>query len=184
MKKEFLIALSVSLITLFFTGVVYPFLITQIAGSLFSYKASGSLIKDEKNRVIGSELLRQDFKNPVYFFPRPSAEESNLAPTSKLLITRIQKRITEIKKINMNPIPIDLLTSSASGLDPHISVEAALWQAPQIALHRNVDLKHIVALIERLKEGPQFYILGESRLNVLKLNLALDASFGAPVGSL
>lgn len=184
MKKELLIALSVSLITLFFTGVVYSFLITQIAGSLFPYKASGSLIKDGQGRVIGSELLRQDFKNPAYFFPRPSAEESNLAPTSKLLITRIQERIAEIKKINTSPIPIDLVTSSASGLDPHISVEAALWEAPQIALYRNIDLKHIAALIERLKEGPQFYILGESRLNVLKLNLALDASFGAPVESL
>jgi K+-transporting ATPase ATPase C chain len=184
MKKELLIAFSVSLITLFFTGVVYPFLITEIAGSLFPYKASGSLIKDGQSRVIGSELLRQDFKNPAYFFPRPSAEESNLAPTSKLLVTRIQERITEIKKINTNPIPIDLVTSSASGLDPHISVEATLWQAPQIALHRNVDLKHITALIERLREDPQFYILGESRLNILKLNLALDASFGAPVGSL
>lgn len=184
MKKDLLIAFSVSLITLFFTGVVYPFLITQIAGSLFSYKASGSLIKDEQNRVIGSELLRQDFKNPAYFFPRPSTEKSNLAPTSKLLVTRMQERVTEIKKINISPIPIDLVTSSASGLDPHISMEAALWQAPQIALHRNVDLKHIVDLIVQLKEGPQFYILGESRLNVLKLNLALDASFGAPVKSL
>lgn len=184
MKKEFLIALSVSLITLFFTGVVYSFLITQIGDSLFSYKASGSLIKNEQGQVIGSELLRQNFKNPAYFFPRPSAEKSNLAPTSKLLVTRIQERISEIKKINTNPIPIDLVTSSASGLDPHISVEAALWQAPQIALHRNIDLKRITTLIDRLKEDPQFYILGEKRLNVLKLNLALDASFGAPVGSL
>lgn len=184
MKKELLIALSVSLITLFFTGVVYPFLIALVADSLFSYKASGSLIKNSQDQIIGSELLRQDFKNPAYFFPRPSKGEANLAPTSKLLVTRIQERISEIKKINTNPIPIDLVTSSASGLDPHISVEAALWQAPQIALRRNVDLKRIATLIERLKEGPQFYILGESRLNVLKLNLALDASFGAPVGSL
>lgn len=184
MKKEFLIAFNVSLITLFFTGVVYPFLITQIAGSLFSHKASGSLIKDERGRVIGSELLRQNFKNPAYFFPRPSAEKSNLAPSSKLLVARIQERIAEIKKINTNPIPIDLVTSSASGFDPHISVEAALWQAPQIALYRNVDLNRITALIERLREDPQFYILGESRLNVLELNLTLDASFGAPVGSL
>ncbi|MBY0272397.1 MAG: potassium-transporting ATPase subunit C [Alphaproteobacteria bacterium] len=184
MKKDLLIAFSVSLITLFFTGVVYPFLITQIGGSLFPYKTSGSLIKDEQGGVIGSELLRQNFKNPAYFFPRPSAEETNLAPTSKLLITRIQARIAEIKKINTNPIPIDLVTSSASGLDPHISKEAALWQAPQIALHRNVNLKHITALIERLRESPQFYVLGESRLNVLKLNLALDVSFGVPVGGL
>ena len=184
MKKEFLIALSVSFITLFFTGIIYPLLITQIAGSLFPYKASGSLIKNGQGRIIGSEFLRQDFTNPAYFFPRPSSEKSNLAPTSKLLITRIQERIAEIKKINTNPIPIDLVTSSASGLDPHISIEAALWQAPQISLHRNVDLKHITALIERLREEPQFYILGESHLNVLKLNLALDASFGAPVGSL
>ncbi|MBL8675850.1 MAG: potassium-transporting ATPase subunit C [Alphaproteobacteria bacterium] len=184
MKKELLIALSVSLITLFFTGLVYPFLITQIADSLFSYKASGSLIRGSQDQIIGSELLRQDFKNPAYFFPRPSTEESNLAPTSKLLITRIQARIAEIKRINTNLIPIDLVTISASGFDPHISMEAALWQAPQIALHRNVDLKYIATLIENLKEDPQFYILGESRLNVLKLNLALDASFGAPAGSL
>lgn len=193
MKKDLLIAFNVSLLTLLFTGVLYPLFITEIASTLFPEKAAGSLIKNKQDRIIGSKLLSQHFTNPAYFSPRPAAQNlgyngissggSNLAPTSKALIEQIQKRVSTLQKIGTTPIPIDFVTTSASGFDPHISIETALWQAPQVALHRNVDLKSVTALIERLSEGPQFYILGESRLNVLELNLALDALFNATEGA-
>ena len=190
MKKDLLIALNVSLLTLVLTGGLYPLLVTGTSSLLFPHQASGSLIQDEMGKVIGSKLLSQKFSNPAYFFPRPAAENkgyngiasggSNLASTSKILILQIQERISFIKEINSAPIPLDLVTTSASGFDPHISIDAALWQAPQVAIHRKIPLKQVITLINSMKELPLFYILGEPRVNVLMLNLALDHSVGSP----
>ncbi|OFX03103.1 MAG: hypothetical protein A2W62_03120, partial [Alphaproteobacteria bacterium RIFCSPLOWO2_02_42_7] len=154
MKKDILIALNVSFITLLLTAGLYPLLVTGFSSLFFPHQVSGSLIKDKNGKVIGSELLSQKFSTPAYFFPRPAAKNkgyngvssggSNLGPTSLALIQEIQERISHISKVNSAPIPLDLVTASASGFDPHISLEAALWQAPQVALQRNVSLERIV----------------------------------------
>ncbi len=144
----------------------------------------GSLVFNDQNILIGSDLIGQNFKTSGYFFSRPSAagkgydaiasSGSNLGPTSKELLTQIRSRVDELKKDNSEPIPLDLVTSSGSGLDPHITPEAAIWQAPRIALQRGVSLERIISIIEEFKEPPQFYIFGNERISVLKLNLALD----------
>lgn len=190
MFKHLFIAIRISIFTLFLTGTVYPLLVTGIAYVFFHKKATGSLISGDYKNIIGSELIGQNFKNPAYFFPRPShagngydglnSGGSNLAPTSKKLLNNIHKRIETLKTINSEPIPLSLLTSSASGLDPHISLEAAYWQAPRIALNRDVSLKRIIGIIDTHIERPQFYLFGVPRLNVLKLNLTLDQFFGHP----
>lgn len=188
--KNFLIALRVSVLTLLLTGAFYPLAITGISHLFFHHKANGSLIFNEQTANIGSELIGQNFKNSAYFFSRPSSAGkgydgsasggSNLGPTSKNLLTRIYERVKDLQKLNSGPIPIDLVTTSGSGLDPHITPQAAYWQAPKIALARDVSLKRIFALIDNLTEPSQFYFLGSSRINVLKLNLALDQFFGSP----
>lgn len=189
MKKEITMALRMSLLTLLITGFLYPFLVTGVASLLFPKRSQGSLIYNQQHQIIGSELIGQDFKNPSYFFARPSAAGkgydgiasggSNLGPTSKVLLRRIQKRLEEIKKDNPEPVPIDLVTASGSGLDPHISPQAAKWQALRIASQRGVSLRRILSLIDDLVEPPQFHIWGEARVNVLKLNLNLDDFFGS-----
>ena len=191
MNQNILIAFKVSLFTFLLIGFVYPFTVTEVATFLFYKRAKGSLIFNEQNKVIGSELIGQNFAHPAYFFPRPSAAGngydgmasggSNLGPTSKALVIRIQQRIQTIKKDNSEPIPLDLVTASASGLDPHISPQAANWQAPRIALERNVSLERVMSLIEDSIIPPQFNFLGKPRVNVLKLNLVLDQFFGPPV---
>jgi potassium-transporting ATPase KdpC subunit len=190
MGKDILIAFRVALFTLLLTGLLYPFLVTGFSDLLFHREANGSLIMNDQNKIIGSELIGQNFKNPSYFFSRPSAAGkgydgmasggSNLAQTSINLLKRIQERIEEIKKDNSEPIPVDLVMASGSGLDPHISPQAAHWQAPRIALHREASLERIVIIIEDLTEPPQFNFLGEPRVNVLKLNRSLDQFFGTP----
>jgi len=191
MTKEIILALKISFLTLLLTGIAYPFVVAGFSHLVFHRQANGSLISDEQNKMIGSELIGQNFKSPAYFFSRPSAAGkgydgsasggSNLAPTSKELRERIQEKIKEIKQDNIEPIPIDFITASGSGLDPHISPQAAYWQAPRIALHRDVALRRIFSIIDDLIEPPQFYFLGEPRINVLKLNLILDQYFGPPV---
>ncbi len=191
MNQNILIAFKVSLFTFLLIGFVYPFTVTEVATFLFYKRAKGSLIFNEQNKVIGSELIGQNFAHPAYFFPRPSAAGngydgmasggSNLGPTSKALVIRIQQRIQTIKKDNSEPIPLDLVTASASGLDPHISPQAANWQAPRIALERNVSLERVMSLIEDSIIPPQFNFLGKPRVNVLKLNLVLDQFSGPPV---
>lgn len=187
-KKEIIIAVKLSFLTLFLTGLIYPLLITGISSFLFPKNSQGSLIYDEQQKVIGSELIGQNFKKPSYFFPRPSAAGngydgiasggSNLGPTSKALVKRVEERVQEIKKDNSELIPIDLLTASGSGLDPHITPQAAKWQAMRVAVQRGVSLRRILTLIDNLTESPQLHILGEPRVNVLKLNLSLDQFFG------
>lgn len=189
MLKNLFIALKVSFFTILLTGVVYPFVVTGVSYVLFHKQASGSLIINEQQKAIGSELIGQNFKNPAYFFPRPSAagydglasKGSNLGPTSKELLKKIHEKIEEIKGYNSEPIPIDLVTSSGSGLDPHISPQAAYWQAPRIALQRDLSLGRIYSIIDDLIENPQFIMFGNPRINVLKLNLALDQYFGSEV---
>lgn len=190
MSKDFITSFKVCLFTLVLTGVFYPLLVMG-GGYLFFYKKTkGSLVFDEQGHLIGSELIGQDFHNPGYFFSRPSdagkgydglhSGGSNLAPTSKKFVETIQERLQKLKSVNTKPIPLDLVTSSGSGLDPHISPQAAYWQAPKIALQRSVSLKRVIAIVDDQIQYHQFYVLGAPRVNVLKLNLTLDQFFGPP----
>lgn len=168
---------------MFLTGYAYPMFITALAQGLFPHQANGSLI--EKNgKVIGSELIAQNFTEKKYFHPRPSAAgagyeannsgASNLSVTSKKLNDSFQERIAALKKENKGVIPVDLITASGSGLDPHITPEAAVYQAPRIAKARNIEVSAINALISDHTEGRTLGFIGMPRVNVLALNLALD----------
>jgi K+-transporting ATPase ATPase C chain len=192
MSSLIAIALRTTLVTLVLTGLAYPLAMTGAAQMLFPYRANGSLVTDAHGTVVGSELIGQAFSRPEYLWPRPSAagangydatssSGSNLGPTSRKLRDRITAdiaRLTETNPSALGPIPSDLVTTSASGLDPHISPAAALWQAPRIAQARNVDPSRVSALIEANVEGRTFGLLGEPRVNVLLVNLALDRQFG------
>src|SRR5690242_6281734 len=150
--KTFVIALRTTIVTLVLTGLLYPFVMTGLAQVLFPWRANGSLVTDEKGQVVGSELIAQGFANPAYFQSRPSAAGdngfdatssggSNLGPTSKKLQDRIQgdlKRLQEENPEATGPVPAELVTTSASGLDPHLSPEAMLWQLPRVAKARGV----------------------------------------------
>jgi len=179
-------------ITVFFTvlcGLAYPLAITGICQLVFPHQANGSLIPLNGN-LVGSELLAQGFSKPEYFQPRPSAAGngydptasggSNYGPTNKKLIDRVQASVVQFRKDNPDyhgPIPADLLTASASGLDPHISPDSALAQIPRVAKARGVTLDQINTLVATMTEGPDLALLGEPRVNVLKLNLALDQRY-------
>jgi K+-transporting ATPase ATPase C chain len=179
-------------ITVFFTvlcGLVYPLAITGICQLVFPHQANGSLIPLNGN-LVGSELLAQGFTRPEYFQPRPSVAGngydptasggSNYGPTNKKLIDRVQASVEQFRKDNPDyhgAIPADLLTASASGLDPHLSPDSALAQAARVAKARGVAPDRINTLIASLTEGPDLTVLGEPRVNVLKLNLALDRQF-------
>ena len=180
------------------TGLVYPLAITGVAGILFPRQAGGSLIEKD-GKVIGSELIGQTFADPKYFHGRPSATNepdpndssktvptpyaadnsagSNLGPTSKALIDRVSGDVDTLKKENAAaPIPVDLVTTSASGLDPDITPAAAAFQVPRVAAARNLSVAKVQELVDRQTEGRFLGIFGEQRVNVLKLNLALDAA--------
>jgi K+-transporting ATPase ATPase C chain len=188
-----LIAVRTTIVTLVLTGIIYPYVITGLAQMLFPWRANGSLVTDEQGKVVGSDLIAQGFTNPAYFQPRPSAagngydaaasSGSNLGPTSKKLQDRVTQDIARLKEENPGapgPVPIELVTTSGSGLDPHLSPEAALWQAPRIASARGVAPERVRAVMEAVTEGRDLGILGEPRVNVLVLNLALDRQFGRP----
>jgi K+-transporting ATPase ATPase C chain len=180
-------------IKLFFTlllGVIYPLAITGISQTLFPHQANGSLV--EKNgKIVGSELIGQNFAKPEYFQPRPSAAGndgydptasggSNYGPTNQKLVDRVKASIAKFRKDNPDytgPLPADLVTASASGLDPHISPDSAAAQAARVAKARGVSLDQMNQLIAQTTEGPDLGVLGEPRVNVLKLNLALDERF-------
>ena len=169
------------------TGVVYPLLVTGIAQAVFPYQANGSLIARD-GKVMGSALIGQPFDDPKYFWGRPSATSpygynagsssgSNLGPTNPAQITAVQGRVDALRAAdpdNKAPVPVDLVTASSSGLDPHITPAAALYQVPRVARERKLSPDALRALVEQHTEGRQLGFLGESRVNVLALNLALD----------
>jgi potassium-transporting ATPase KdpC subunit len=169
------------------TGVAYPVLVTAIVQLVFPRQANGSLIvKDDK--AVGSTLIGQPFDDPKYFWGRPSATSpfgynagasagSNLSPTNADLIKAVQGRVDALRTAdpgNTAPVPVDLVTASGSGLDPHISPAAALYQVERVAKARKMSAADVRALVERHTEGRQLGFLGEPRVNVLALNLALD----------
>ena len=174
-----------TLVTTVLLGLGYPLLVTGIAGVLFPHKAAGSLIQLKDGTVIGSELLAQSFTSDRYFHPRPSAAGngydatssggSNLAQSSKALVDRIQASIDKLSQENPgHPVPIDLVTTSGSGLDPDITPDAAYFQAPRVAKARSLSEDAVRKLIEQHIAGRQLGLLGEPRVNVLALNLDLD----------
>ncbi len=187
----FLEQLRISILTLVvftvITGLLYPFLMTGVTQLMFPDKANGSLIK-KNGRVIGSELIGQEFSDPKYFWGRLSATSpnaynaaastgSNYGPLNPALTDAAKKRIQDLRaadSLNAMPIPADLVTASGSGLDPHISVAAAIYQVERVARYRHAAVGQIRALVDRFTEGRTLGFLGEERVNVLKLNIALD----------
>jgi K+-transporting ATPase ATPase C chain len=193
MKSEVVMAVRMTVVTLVLTGLLYPLLITGIARVAFPHQANGSLVTSE-GRVVGSELIGQAFAKPAYFQTRPSAagangydatasSGSNLGPSSQKLRDRVAADLQRLRAENPQApglVPVELVTASASGLDPHLSPEAALWQAPRVAAARGVALADVEALLSKRVEGRTFGLLGEPRVNVLLLNLDLDRRFGQP----
>ncbi len=169
------------------TGLAYPLAVTGVTQAVFSQQANGSLIRSG-DRVVGSALIGQPFADPRYFWGRPSATApfpynaaasagSNLGPSNPALAEAVAGRIAALRAAdpgNDAAVPVDLVTASASGLDPHISVAVARYQAPRVARARGLELAAVHALITEQAEGRQLGVLGEPRVNVLKLNLALD----------
>lgn len=187
-------ALRATVVTLVLTGLVYPLVLTGIAQVLFHRKANGSFVTDGAGKVVGSELLAQGFTNAAYFQPRPSAagekgydaaasSGSNLGPTSQKLRDRAAADLERLKSENPGaaaPPPVELVSTSASGLDPHVSPDAALWQVPRVANARKVAPERVRSIVEENTEARELGVLGEPRVNVLQLNLAMDRRFGAP----
>jgi K+-transporting ATPase ATPase C chain len=194
MLQTFIIACRAALFTIILTGVAYPLLVTGVAQLLFPDKANGSLVKDERGQVVGSELIGQRFSHPAYFQSRPSAAGektydatasggSNYGVTSQKLRDRVISDLERLKKGNpggVSPVPAELLTASASGLDPHLSPAGVRWQSLRIAQARKVSPERIAAVIQNYTEGRELAFMGEPRVNVLLLNLALDRQFGRP----
>ena len=177
-------AIRFTLVTTVLIGLGYPLLVTAIAGVVFPHKAAGSLILKD-GQVIGSELIAQSFTSDKYFHPRPSAAGngydatasggSNLAQSNKALVTRIQGSIDQLSKENPgHPVPIDMVTTSGSGLDPDITPDSAFFQTPRVARTRGISEDRIRQLIEQHITSRQLGVLGEPRVTVLQLNLALD----------
>ena len=190
--RTLLIALRTTAVTLVLTGLLYPFVVAAIGQVFFPGPSNGSMVRADGGRIVGSELLAQPFTQPEYFHPRPSAagdngfdatssSGSNLGPTSKRLLDRVAKEADALSRENPaaeGRIPAELLTASGSGLDPHLSPKAALWQAPRIAAARGVSTERVRNLVTAETEPRTLGFLGEPRVNVLLLNLALDRQFG------
>ncbi len=166
------------------TGVIYPLVVTGIAQVVYPHQANGSLIMID-GKTYGSELIGQQFEDPKYFWGRPSAAGynaaastgSNYGPMNADLLKAVQKRIAALNAAdpgNTLPIPVDLVTASGSGLDPNISVAAALYQVHRVVVARGLSEAQVTSLVEEHTQGRQFGLLGEPRVNVLTLNLALD----------
>jgi potassium-transporting ATPase KdpC subunit len=184
-------SIAMTVVLTLLTGIIYPYAITGLAHVLFKDKAQGSLIIRE-DKVVGSRLIGQPFAGPGYFHSRPSAAGSgydgtassgtNLGPTSKKLFEQMVKPAAERRRTEdpSSPIPVDLVTASASGLDPDITPAAAEFQVPRVARERSVAEDELLRLIREHTEGRQFGVLGEPRVHVLELNLALDATCAKP----
>jgi K+-transporting ATPase ATPase C chain len=185
MKKNLIVAIWFTLVTAVLFGVIYPLCVTALAQAFFHDRANGQLI--EKNgKVVGSRIIGQAFTGPGYFHSRPSAAGtgydatasggSNLGPTNKALLDRVNGDVKRLQAENPSAaIPVDLVTTSASGLDPDISPAAAEFQVPRVAMERQISPAEVEALVARHTEGRQFGFLGEPRVRVLELNLDLDA---------
>ncbi len=194
--RTLLQAARLAVVTLLLTGVAYPLAMTGLAQLLVPARAGGSLVTDERGRVVGSELLAQPFAQAAYLQPRPSAAGdkgfdplssggSNLGPTSAKLRARVQAEVARLRAGNPEApaeVPAELVTTSGSGLDPHLSPAAAAWQVPRIAAARGIAAERIQSVLEEVTEGRDLGFLGEPRVNVLLFNLALDRRFGAPSG--
>jgi K+-transporting ATPase ATPase C chain len=203
MLKELRPALVLIVLFTILTGLIYPFVVTGIAQGVFRHQANGSLVTRD-GVVVGSELMGQVFASDRYFRGRPSAtvapdpadssktvdapynaantSGSNLGPTSKTLIDRVQGDVEKLKSENPNAkIPTDLVTASGSGLDPHVSPEAALFQVPRVAKARNMPEDRVRQLVNEHVEGRVLGVFGEPRVNVLALNMALDRAAGTTV---
>ena len=188
MLKHFKPALLMLLVWTALTGIAYPLAVTGLSQLLFSKQANGSLIRDSQGKAIGSELIGQPFSDPKHFWGRPSATSpypynagassgSNLGPTNPALADAVKARIQALIETdpgNPLPIPVDLVTASGSGLDPHISPAAAEYQINRVAKARHMDVGKVRALVSQHTEQRQWWVLGEPRVNVLGLNLALD----------
>ena len=186
MKKNLVVAIWMTVVTTLLLGIVYPLIVTGLARVLRPDQANGQLVKSN-GRIVGSRLIGQPFTSPGYFHSRPSAAGpagydagnsggSNLGPTNKSLVDRVNADVQKLQSENpSSPIPIDLVTASGSGLDPHISPAAASFQIPRVARERGMSESDVQVLVEKHTEGRQLGFLGEPRVNVLELNLALDA---------
>jgi K+-transporting ATPase ATPase C chain len=187
MKKHFMTSIWMTVVTTLLLGVIYPFVVTGLAQLLFPKQANGGLIT-VNGQIVGSHLIGQPFSSPGYFRSRPSAAGtgydagnsggSNLGPTNKMLVDRMTSDVQRAQAENPNaPVPMDLVTTSGSGLDPHISPEAAVFQVPRIAHERNMTEAVIRTLVANHTEGRQLGFLGEPRVNLLELNLDLDTKY-------
>jgi potassium-transporting ATPase KdpC subunit len=188
MIKQIGTSVRITIVSVILLGLIYPIAMTGIAQVIFPRQANGSLVQRD-GKVVGSDIIGQLWTKPQYFHGRPSAAGkngydptstggTNYGPSSKKLIDSTKATIAALKKENPNatvPIPMDLVTSSGSGIDPDISPEAAYYQAPRVAAARRIDVKTVDGLIAQHIQGRTFGILGEPRVNVLELNLALDA---------
>jgi K+-transporting ATPase ATPase C chain len=168
------------------TGVIYPLVVTAVAQVFFADKANGSLIYNPQGQAIGSALIGQAFTQDKYFWGRASATSpypynaaassgSNLGPTNPALIDAVSQRVKALQSADKTAVPVDLVTASASGLDPHISIAAAEYQLQRVAKARNIDASKLRELVNAHTETRQWLVLGEPRVNVLQLNLAMDA---------
>lgn len=185
--RQFQTGISLFIFFTILTGIVYPGVVTLILQTFFPFQANGSLI-EKQGKIIGSELIGQAFESPKYFWSRPSATTSypynamnsggsNLGPTNPELLIHVKARMDLLQKYAANKnqgIPIDLLTSSASGLDPDISPMAAFYQVPRIAKQRHIAESELIKLVESKIKNKTLHLFGEARVNVLQLNLALD----------
>jgi K+-transporting ATPase ATPase C chain len=190
MRYQIIPAFRITLLMTILTGLIYPGIVWGLCQLLFPHRANGSMV-EAQGRVVGSALIGQNFAKPIYFHPRPSAAgsngydasasgASNYGPTNQKLIDRVRTDVEKFRNENPNfqgPIPADLLTTSASGLDPDLSPASALAQAPRVAKERGATLEQVQKLITQTTEGRTLGLLGEPRVNVLALNLELDRQF-------
>src|SRR5271167_4020571 len=190
MKKNLITAILMTIATTVLLGILYPLLVTGLAQLIFPKQANGELIHGKDGVVVGSRLIGQPFSGPGYFHSRPSTAGaagydatasggSNLGPTNAQLVTRINGDVAKLQAENPGtPIPVDLVTTSGSGLDPDITPAAAQFQIRRVAAERKVSEGEVTRLVRENSENRQWGFLGEPRVNVMELNLALDARFG------